>query len=497
MECTIPVAVPKAGPAPLPELAAYLAPFAPLFRRSQSRRSLERYVTGLLTDLPRKNCDAIAAAVAGTSTERLQHLLTDADWAPEALDAARVRSLVALSPPGGVLVLDDTGLPKKGTASVGVAPQYSGTLGKVATCQVVVTAEYVEDAPETSTPLHWPVSARLFLPEAWAADAARRQRAHVPDEVIHQPKPELGLALVDRARAWGVPFAFVAADAGYGQTPAFLAGLEARGVPYACGVKRSFGLRLPDEVVAAAAAPPPPYQGRGRPTLPRPAPLWDAETLLACLPEEAWEAVTWREGTKGALAKRFVAVRVHRATGNPDVGTNGRSVAHPLVTTGPLGWLLGERPLPGHQGEPKQHFLWLPGWPPETPLARLVTLAHARWAVEQCYEDAKGECGLDDYQGRTWPGLHRHLALTWLAYTFLVRQRLAVPTPLDPLDVPAAPGSPPLGGRADRARAPAPAPAESPRRPPPGARLAPPGPRPLDHRHRPGRRLPPSAELTE
>src|SRR5918999_430778 len=176
--------VPKASPATLPELAIYLEPFAPLFRRSTSRESLERYVTGLLTDLPQKNCDTIAAAVAGTSTERLQHLLTDADWAPEALDAARVRQLIALSPPGGVLVVDDTGLPKKGTGSVGVAPQYTGTLGKVTNCQVVVSAEYVEDAPATSTPLHWPVSARLYLHQTWMGDpdeaAARRTRAHVP-----------------------------------------------------------------------------------------------------------------------------------------------------------------------------------------------------------------------------------------------------------------------------------------------------------------------------
>src|SRR4051812_16249611 len=134
MESPIPVAVPKAGPAPLPELAAYLAPFAPLFRRAQSRQSLERYVTGLLTDLPRKNGDTIAAAVAGTSTERLQHLLTDADWAPEALDAARGRQLVALSPPGGGLVLDDTGLPKKGGGAGGGAPQDSGTPGEGANC---------------------------------------------------------------------------------------------------------------------------------------------------------------------------------------------------------------------------------------------------------------------------------------------------------------------------------------------------------------------------
>src|SRR5215471_4686995 len=114
MDATMPMAVPKAGPTPLAELTAFLTPFAPLFRRAQSRQSLERYVTGLLTDLPRKNCDTIVAAVAGTSTERLQHLLTDADWEPDALDEARVRQVVALSPPGGVLVLDDTGRPKKG-----------------------------------------------------------------------------------------------------------------------------------------------------------------------------------------------------------------------------------------------------------------------------------------------------------------------------------------------------------------------------------------------
>src|SRR5436309_13302202 len=149
---------PKASPTPLPELAAFLQPYHSLFHRAQSRQSLERYVTGLLTDLPRKNCDTIGAAVAGTTTERLQHLLTDAAWEPLALDEARVRRLVAGSPGDGILALDDTGRPKQGKASAGVARQYSGTLGKVANCQVMVSAEYVEDAPATSTPLHWPVS---------------------------------------------------------------------------------------------------------------------------------------------------------------------------------------------------------------------------------------------------------------------------------------------------------------------------------------------------
>jgi SRSO17 transposase len=154
-------AVPRASPDPLPELAAYLAPFAGLLHRAERRASLERYVTGLLTDLPRTNCDTIAAALAGTSTARLQHRLTDASWDVAALDEARVKRLVAVSPPAGILAIDDTGLPQQGTASVGVSRQYSGTLGKVGNCQVVGTAEYIADAPTRSDPLHWPVHAPL------------------------------------------------------------------------------------------------------------------------------------------------------------------------------------------------------------------------------------------------------------------------------------------------------------------------------------------------
>src|SRR5262244_850239 len=178
--------VPKASPETLPELATYLAPFAPLIRRSTSRASVERYLTGLLTDLPQKNCDTIAAAVAATSTERLQHLLTDAVWEPRALDQQRVRALVAQSPPEGLLVLDDTGLPKQGRSSVGVARQYSGTLGKIANCQVIVSAHYVADEPASRAPVHWPLTARLYLPEAWGTDRARRAKVRVPAEIAFQ-----------------------------------------------------------------------------------------------------------------------------------------------------------------------------------------------------------------------------------------------------------------------------------------------------------------------
>jgi SRSO17 transposase len=432
--------VPKASPETLPELAAYLAPYAPLFRRTTSRASVARYLTGLLTDLPRKNCDTIAAAVAGTSTERLQHLLTDATWEPQALDRQRVTGLVAQSPPQGILVFDDTGLPKQGRSSVGVARQYSGTLGKVANCQVVVSAHYVADEPTSRAPGHWPITARLYLPEAWALDPTRRNQVHVPAEVAFQTKPELALTLVEQARAWGVPFAWVVADAGYGDTPTFLHGLDERHVAYVVGISSTFGVRLPAEVCAAALVQPSRPCGRGQPKKPRPAPLYTAKAVLDALPETRWQTITWRAYAGTVLRKQFVAVRVHGATGGAQFSTT-----HPRVCTGPEGWLLGERPVPGGHGDIKWYYSSLPV---DTPLHRLVALAHSRWPIEQFYEDAKGECGLDDYQGRRWDGLHRHLALVMLAYSFLARQRW-MPTDLvgfSPLRrAPVVPGGPSPG----------------------------------------------------
>jgi SRSO17 transposase len=376
---------------------------------------VERYLTGLLTDLPRKNCDTIAAAVAGTSTERLQHLLTDATWAPQALDQQRVQALIAQSPRDGLLVLDDTGLPKQGRNSVGVARQYSGTLGKVANCQVVVSAHYVADEPTSRAPVHWPVTARLYLSEAWATDLTRRRTVHVPAEVAFQTKPALALTLVDQARQWGVPFAWVGTDAGYGDNPTFLQGLEARQLIYVVGVSSTFGVRLPDEVRAAALVPPPRPRGRGQPQKPRPAPLYPAKAVLEALPAAHWQTITWREHAETVLRKQFIALRVHWATGGAQLSTT-----HHRVYTGPEGWLLGERSVPGERGEVKWYYSNLPA---DTPLQRLVELAHSRWPIEQFYEDAKGECGLDDYQGRRWDGLHRHLALVMLAYSFLACQR--------------------------------------------------------------------------
>jgi SRSO17 transposase len=415
----IPEAVPKASSDPLPEIAEFLQPFAPLFRRSQSRHSLERYITGLLTDLDRKNCDTIAAALAGTSTERLQHLLTDADWDSLKLDGARVRSLSARTPKGGVLVIDDTSFPKQGKASVGVARQYCGALGKRANCQVVVSAEYVADEPESSRPLHWPVCAQLYLPEGWANDPQRRERSHVPERVIFRSKPQIALSVVDLSRKWEVPFEVVVADSGYGKNPSFLKGLEERKLSYVCGVESTFGVRLPEEVSAAEEAGAQPYRGRGRPPKERPAPLYTAREVIDSLPDEAWQTVSWREGTKGTLSKQMVALRAHRATGGAR-----HSTTHERVLTAEEGWLIAERPLAGvpsaqNEGEEELNYYYsLLG--AEVPLERLASLAKSRWAIEQFYEDAKGECGLGDFQGRRWDGLHRHLALSMVAYSFLM-----------------------------------------------------------------------------
>ena len=479
--------VPKASPGPLPELATFLEPFAPLFRRHTSRDSMERYLTGLLTDLPHKTCETIADVIAGTSLERLQHLLTDAAWDPLELDEARVKRLLALHPmTDGTLIFDDTGLPKKGTASVGVAPQYSGTLGKIGNCQVVVSAEFLADDPASSTPFHFPISAQLFLPEAWAQDAERCQQARVPQQVSQQTKPEIALGLLDRARRWGVPIQAVVVDAGYGDNPHFLQGLDERQVPYVCAVQSTFGCRLPDEVREIAAQAPI-YSGRGQPPKPRPAPLSTVKELIEALPASAWQTINWREGTKGTMRVQAVAVRVHWAT-----GSSLHSTSHSRVHTGPEGWLFAERPVPQtvanapqtslvkpQEKEEEQIKYWFSVLPPQTSLQRLVLLAHARWVIEQFYEDAKQECGLDHYQGRQWEGLHRHLALVMLAYSFLMLYRLTLPLP--PNEV-----FPPLRHAKLAAWSAS-----------PGVALAVPGSRPLAAPHPASRVFPPQEKLTE
>jgi len=386
---------------------------------------MERYVTGLLSDLPHKTCETIADVIAGTSLERLQHLLTDAAWDPLELDETRVKRLLELHPVSdGILVLMIQDCQRKGRPRSGVAPQYSGTLGKIGNCQVVVSAEFLADDPASSTPFHFPISAQLFLPEAWTNDAELRKQAQVPEEIAQQTKPEIALGLLDRARQWGVPIQAVVVDAGYGDNPNFLQGLDDRQVPYVCAVQSTFGCRLPEEVQVLAAQTPI-YGGRGQPRKPRPAPLYTVkERIAACLL---------------CLANHQLARRDERHHADPG-GSHPRALGHRLLFAqhqpqsrphGPEGWLLAERPVPEpvtddlppspaepQEQEEEQIKYWFSVLPEDILLPRLVLLAHARWVIEQFYEDAKQECGLDHFQGRSWDGLHRHLALVMLPTVF-------------------------------------------------------------------------------
>lgn len=276
-------------------------------------------------------------------------------------------------------------------------------LGKRANGQVVVTGRYVDPY------FAWHVNGRLYLPEEWCQDREQRRRAAIPDEVTFATKPEIALGLIDEAREAGVPFQVVVSDSAYGDNPRFLDGLEARGLSCVVRVACDFGVRRPEEVARAAQQALPSKKKPGRPqehSYPvRVAPLRRADAEIAEQPEASWQTITWRMGSDGPLRKQFVAVRVHRAVED---------------TTGKEGWLIGERPLPGHEGERKFYWSDLPA---ATPLARLVELGHRGPGVERGYQDGKSHTGMDDYAARRWDSFHRHLMIDFLALSWLVLQR--------------------------------------------------------------------------
>jgi SRSO17 transposase len=372
---------------------------------------LRLYATGLLLPGERKSVEPMAARLdprhVRSRHQSLHHFVADADWDDTAvLVAVRDYALPALQQQGPLQawIVDDTGLPKKGRHSVGVAHQYCGQLGKQANCQVAVSLSVATE------PASLPIAYRLYLPKDWAEDPARRRKAGVPAQVRFQTKPDLALEQIRQALADGVPRSVVVADVAYGNDTAFRDELTALGLRYAVGIQAK------TTVWSEGSTPLPPkaYPGTGRPAklLRRDQdhrPL-SVEQLATTLPASAFRVVCWREGTGGALRSRFARVRV-RAAHRDD----WRDALRPEE------WLLMEWP----EGEKTMTRYGLSTLSKGCSLRGLVHQAKLRWRVERDYQELKQELGLGHYEGRGWRGFHHHATLCLAAYGFLAAERAA------------------------------------------------------------------------
>lgn len=375
--------------------------FAPMQRKDQ-RRWGEVYLRGLMLDGRRKSIEPMAQRLPDGDEQCLQQFVNQSpwDWAPVRARLAR-RMQRELEPEAWIV--DDTGFPKFGCHSVGVARQYCGALGKVANCQVGVSVNAATD--EASCPLDW----RLFLPEEWDDDEERRSRAHVPEGVHHRPKWELALELIDELRSWGLEPPLISADGGFGDITEFRTGLEDRELSYVLQVKGS------TSAYAEAVEPErPEYRGRGRPPgaryRERPSSLRE---LALAAGKRAAVGLSWREGTRGRMHSRFLALRVRPAN------RRLRGAAHAADEELPVRWLLAE--WPADKDEPVKY--WLSNLAPETELRRLVHLAKLRWRIEHDYRELKDALGLDHFEGRSFRGWHHHTTLVSVAHAFLTLER--------------------------------------------------------------------------
>ena len=387
----------EAQRAALVEFAAEM--YRPLVRCDQRAKG-EQYVRGLLLEGRRKSIQPMAARLPDGDEEGLQQFITDSPWEDEPVRRRLARRMTGEIEPEGWIV-DDTGLPKDGRFSPGVAHQYCGALGKTANCQVLVSVNVACD--QASCPLGW----RLFLPKSWDEDAQRRRRARIPDEMRHVPKWQLALEIIDQLLEWGLKRRVVQADGGYGDTTAFRVGLEERELEYVVQVKGVTSAHPGDAVPVT-----PEYQGRGRPPRARyPEKPVSLRDLVLVAGREQALGVGWREGDRGPLSSQFIALRVRPAN---DAQCDDDGVL-------PERWLLAE--WPAEKDEPVKY--WLSNLPADTPIVTLVRLAKLRWRVEHDYRELKQCLGLDHYEGRTFCGLHHHLTCVTVAHAFLTCCRLA------------------------------------------------------------------------
>lgn len=376
-------------------------------QRSEQRKWGGVYLRGLMLDGKRKSIEPMAARLSDGDEQCLQQFVNQSPWDERIVRANLARRMCAEVEPS-VWVIDDTGFPKKGRWSVGVARQYSGTLGRVDNCQVGVSVSAASD--EASCPVNW----RIFVPDEWDQDAERRARAHVPDDVRHREKWRLALDMIDELRAWGLVPPVVNTDAGYGDITEFRTGLSAREIRYVVQVKA--GTSAYEESVVPER---PAWSGRGRPPAARyrqaPSSL---KALALAAGKRAAKGITWREGSRGRMHSRFVALRVRPA--NIDLRRAAREDDRELEVC----WLLAE--WPSDADAPTGY--WLSNLPADAPLRDLVRLAKARWRIEHDYRELKDALGLDHFEGRGYRGWHHHVTLVSVAHAFLTLERQRPPT---------------------------------------------------------------------
>src|SRR6516225_10587990 len=361
------------------ELTAVAERIGPRFARSEPRRRAVGYIRGLLSDTERKNGWQLAEHLGDANPDGVQHLLARADWDADAVRDDLVRYVSEhLGDPGGVLVVDETGFLKKGTKSCGVARQYSGTAGRIENCQIGVFLGYVSPRGRAL------LDRELYLPKEWAGDAARRTGAGVPKSVSFDTKLVLARRMIDRAVAAGVPASWVTADAVYGSDYHFRAAVEGHGLGYVVGVRADFAVWAGFRQVRVG-------------------------TLLTEVPADAWHRLSCGAGAKGPRVYDWALL----PTNCPEPGEYAR-------------WLLIRRSV----ADPAEVAYFACGGPPGTTLPGLVRVAGARWAIEDLFELAKGDCGLDEYEVRSWVGWHRHVTLSLFALAVLtvIHSRAARPT---------------------------------------------------------------------
>jgi SRSO17 transposase len=393
--------------------SAYVEELVGVIGHADRAVPLRDYCLGLLLPGERKSVEPLAAVTAparvAAQHQSLLHFVGNAPWSDDRMLAKvseRVLPSIERSGPIEAWILDDTGFPKKGRHSVGVRRQYCGQLGKQDNCQVAVTLSIANHAASL------PVAYRLYLPEDWAADPIRRKKAGVPADVGFATKPAIALEQIRAAVESGLPRGVVLMDAGYGADTKLRTEIAALGLAYVAGIQPNTSVWAP----GTGPLPPKAWSGRGRPPgrtrrddEHRPLP---AKALALDLPEEAWQTITWREGSADWLTSRFAGARVRAAHRDERLGEPR-----------PEEWLLIEWP----EGEQKPTKYWLATLPEDIAFAELVDLAKLRWRIERDYQELKQELGLGHYEGRGWRGFHHHATLCIAAYGFLISEREKIP----------------------------------------------------------------------